>query len=82
MQGIAYMESIVMPLDWSDFNESMRPAFEAMRSSAGDTMVLQQNAFVEQVLFGSIERPLSDAVKAEYRRPFLIPGENRRPKLS
>lgn len=82
VQGIAYMESIVMPLEWSDFNERMRPAFEAMRSPAGDAMVLQQNAFVEQVLFGSIQRPLSDAVKAEYRRPFLNPGEDRRPTLS
>lgn len=82
VQGIAYMESIVMPLEWSDFNESMRPAFEAMRLPAGDAVVLQQNAFVEQVLFGSIQRPLSDAVKAEYRRPFLIPGEDRRPTLS
>ena len=82
VQGIAYMESIVMPLEWSDFNEHMRPAFEAMRSPAGDAMVLQENAFVEQVLLGSIQRPLSDVVKAEYRRPFLNPGEDRRPTLS
>lgn len=82
VQGIAYMESIVMPLEWHDFNEAMRPAFEAMRSPAGDAMVLQDNAFVEQVLLGSIQRPLSDAVKAEYRRPFLNPGEDRRPTLS
>jgi haloalkane dehalogenase len=45
-------------------------------------MVLQENFFVEQVLFGSIRRPLSDVVKAEYRRPFLNPGEDRRPTLS
>jgi len=44
--------------------------------------VLQQNFFVEQVLFGTVQRPLSDAVKAEYRRPFLNPGEDRRPTLS
>ena len=82
VQGVVYMESIVMPLAWSDFNASMRPAFEALRSPAGEDMVLQQNAFVEQVLFGSLTRPLSDAAKAEYRRPFLNPGEDRRPTLS
>jgi haloalkane dehalogenase len=82
VQGIAYMESIVMPLEWSDFNEHMRPAFEAMRSHAGEEMVLQENAFVEQVLFGSIQRQLSDVAKTEYRRPFLNPGESRRPTLS
>jgi haloalkane dehalogenase len=81
VQGIAYMEAIAMPMEWSDFSEMMRPAFEAMRSPAGDGMVLQENFFVEQVLFGSIGRPLSDAVKKEYRRPFLNAGEDRRPTL-
>ena len=71
-----------MPLEWSDFNESMRPAFQAMRSPAGDAMVLQENFMVEQILFGSIRRPISDVVKAEYRRPFPNPGEDRRPTLS
>ena len=44
VQGIAYMESIVMPLEWSDFNESHAPCLQAMRSPAGDAMVLQENA--------------------------------------
>jgi haloalkane dehalogenase len=82
VQGIAYMESIVAPLEWSNLSEEMRPAFEALRSPAGDAMVLQENFFVEQILFGSISRPISDVVKAEYRRPFLTPGEDRRPSLS
>jgi haloalkane dehalogenase len=82
VQGIAYMESIVAPREWSDLSESLRPAFEALRSPAGDAMVLQENFFVEQILFGSISRPISDVVKAEYRRPFLNPGEDRRPTLS
>jgi haloalkane dehalogenase len=62
VQGIAYMESIVMPREWSDFSESLRPAFEALRSPAGDAMVLQENVFVEKILFGSIGRPISDVV--------------------
>ena len=82
VQGIAYMESIAAPFEWSDFSEVIRPGFEALRSPAGETIVLQQNAFVERLLFGTIERPLSEAVKAEYRRPFVNPGEDRRPTLS
>jgi haloalkane dehalogenase len=82
VQGIAYMESIVAPREWSDFSESMRPAFEALRSPTGDAMVLQENFMVEKILFGNIRRPISDVVKAEYRRPFLNPGEDRRPTLS
>jgi len=81
VQGIAYMESIVMPLEWSDISVSLRPAFQALRSPAGDAMVLQENFFVENILFGSIQRPISDVVKAEYRRPFLNAGEDRRPTL-
>jgi haloalkane dehalogenase len=75
------MESIVMPLEWADFGEEVRPAFQALRSPASDTMVLQDNMFVEQLLSG-LGRPLSDAVKTEYRRPFLNPGEDRRPTLT
>jgi haloalkane dehalogenase len=61
VQGIAYMESIVAPLEWSDLSEEMRPAFEAMRSPAGDAMVLQENFMVEQILFGTIrgQSPMS-----------------------
>src|SRR4030095_5654998 len=82
VQGIAYMESIVAPIEWSDLAESLRPAFQALRSPAGDAMVLQENFFVESLLFGTIDPPISDAAKAEYRRPFLTPGEDRRPTLS
>ena len=45
-------------------------------------MVLQKNLFVEAVLPASIVRPLRDAEMDEYRRPFLEPGESRRPTLT
>jgi hypothetical protein len=45
-------------------------------------MVLEQNMFVEQAVPGSILRQLTDEEMAEYRRPFLEPGEGRRPTLS
>ena len=82
VQGIAYMESIVMPMSWPDFPERARDVFRAFRSPAGEELVLEKNVFVEQVLMESIERTLSDAEKAEYLRPFLSGGEDRRPTLS
>lgn len=82
VKGIAYMESIVMPMAWSDFPEMARDTFKDFRSPAGEDMVLNDNVFIEQLLFGSIIRGLSEAEKAEYRRPFLAPGEGRRPMLS
>jgi len=82
VKGVAYMEAIVRPMRWSDWNEAARPVFQGLRSSAGEQMVLEKNIFVERVLPGSIERQLSDDEMAEYRRPFLSPGEDRRPTLT
>ena len=45
-------------------------------------MVLDKNIFVERVLPSSIMRELSEVEMDEYRRPFLNPGEDRRPTLS
>ena len=82
MKGIAYMEAIVQSRSWDDFPERARPAFEAMRSPAGDKMVLEENFFVERMLPGSILREMTDDDMAEYRRPFAEAGEARRPTLT
>jgi haloalkane dehalogenase len=82
VQGIAYMEALVTTLDWGVFRDSARPLFEALRSSAGEDMVLRDNMFVEEFIPGAILRPLADAEMNEYRRPFLNAGEDRRPTLS
>ncbi len=82
VQGIAYMEAIVMPMAWSDFPDRARATFRAFRSPAGEDMVLRDNAFVERVLPGSIIRKLSSAEMDHYRKPFVNPGEDRRPTLT
>ena len=87
VRGIAYMEALVRPLTWDDFRRpqgqpQIRPAFEALRSPAGEQMVLEQNMFVEQILPGAILRKLTDEEMTEYRRPFAEPGEGRRPTLT
>jgi haloalkane dehalogenase len=41
VKGIAYMEAIVQPQDWDHWDgANMRPALKALRSEAGETMVL------------------------------------------
>jgi haloalkane dehalogenase len=83
LKGIAFMEAIVAPMDsWQEFPEPIRPVFQAFRSPQGEAMVLEQNMFVEQILPGAILRKLGEDEMAEYRRPFLQPGEARRPTLS
>ena len=83
VRGIAYMEAIVGRQYWDHWDKfGMRPVLEALRSDAGEDMVLQDNFFIEKVLPGAILRRLSDQEMAEYRRPFMQPGEGRRPTLT
>jgi haloalkane dehalogenase len=83
VRGIAYMEAMVGRQYWDHWDKfGMRPVLEALRSEAGEQMVLQDNFFIEKVLPGAILRKLSDAEMAEYRRPFTEPGEGRRPTLT
>ena len=83
IKGIAFMEAIVAPQGRDHWdNMGMRPALEALRSEAGEAMVLQNNYFIEEILPKAILRKLSDEEMAEYRRPFAAPGESRRPTLT
>jgi haloalkane dehalogenase len=81
--GIVYLEGLVRPLTWDDWEENQRGFYQALRSPAGEAMVLEQNLFgVEQLLPGGVLRTLSEEEIAAYRRPFLRPGEDRRPVLT
>jgi haloalkane dehalogenase len=82
VKGIVYMEAIVKTISWDEWPRSMKPIFEGFRSPAGDAMVLDNNVFIEQVLPASIIRKLTEEEMAEYRKPFLKPGEDRRPTLT
>src|SRR5215475_12250873 len=83
VKGIAYMEAIVRPQGWDHWdNMNMRPLLQALRSEAGEVMVLQDNFFIEKILPGATLRTLSAEEMAEYRRPFAEPGEGRRPTLT
>ena len=80
--AIAYMEAIVCPFTWDDWPDAARDIFQAFRSPAGEELILERNLFVDAVLPASIQRQLTDAEMAEYRRPFARPGEDRRPTLT
>lgn len=83
VKGIAYMEAIVRPQGWDHWdNINMRPFLEALRSHAGEEMVLQENFFIEKILPGAILRPMSKEEMDQYRRPFKEAGESRRPTLT
>ncbi|MGH7414016.1 MAG: haloalkane dehalogenase [Candidatus Rokuibacteriota bacterium] len=82
VRGLVYMEALVRPVTWAEWPEPARKIFQALRSPAGEEMVLQKNVFVERILPASVLRGLGEAEMAVYRRPFLEPGESRRPTLT
>ena len=46
VRAIVYMEAVVQPVTWDAWPEGARSIFKAMRSSAGEEIVLQKNVFV------------------------------------
>jgi haloalkane dehalogenase len=83
VRGIAYMEAIFTTMQsWDQWPESSRELFQALRTDQGEEMVLKNNLFVETILPGWILRVLDDEEMAEYRRPYLEPGESRLPTLT
>ncbi len=82
MRALAYMEAIVRPVTWEEWPEAARGIFRAMRSPAGEDVVLQKNVFVERILPASVLRGLTAEEMAVYRRPYLQAGDSRRPTLT
>jgi haloalkane dehalogenase len=81
VRAIAYMETFVAPLTLDDLPESFRPTLKAVRSPAGEALVLDENMFIEKMLPGVTQRALSADEMTEYRRPFLEAGDDRLPTL-
>jgi haloalkane dehalogenase len=83
VRGLAFMEFIRPVPTWDEFLQSptARELFRKFRTpGTGEKLILEDNAFVERVLPGSIIRKLSDEEMAVYRAPFATP-QSRRPIL-
>jgi haloalkane dehalogenase len=81
MRGIVYFETLVGPRSWNEMDQSARSLFERLRSPEGEELVLKENVFIEKLFPARIVRSLSGAEMAVYRKPYLRPGEDRRPTL-
>jgi haloalkane dehalogenase len=82
VKGIAFLEAVAETYTWSEYPEGARPRFQALRSEAGEQLVLEKNTFIESNLPATVLRTLSEEEMAQYRRPFADPGEGRRPTLT
>jgi len=82
VRGIAFTETICGPVSLDDWPDSGRDLFAAMRSEAGEEIVLTKNVFVDRILPSSVLGEIPADIMAAYRAPYLEPGEGRRPTLT
>jgi haloalkane dehalogenase len=81
VRGIAYMEAIIEPSGAPTPAPPPGSPFAILRSPQGEQLILAENGFVEGLISG-LDLYLTAEDAAEYRRPFLEPGESRRPTLT
>ncbi|GLW22072.1 haloalkane dehalogenase [Microbispora amethystogenes] len=80
VRGVAFFETIVRPMPWSELGEAPRARAETIRGPGGESLVLDRNFLVETAFTGGVLTPLG----AEEMRPYLEPyptRESRRPLL-
>ncbi|XVQ87202.1 haloalkane dehalogenase [Microbispora siamensis] len=80
VRGVAFFETIVRTMSWSELGEAPRARAEAIRSPEGEPLVLDRNFMVETAFTGGVLTPLDE----EDMRPYLEPyptRESRRPLL-
>ena len=81
VRGLAFMEFVRPYPIWDDFlrGSRARETFRKFRTPGeGETLILEDNVFVEKVLPGGMRHKLTDEEMAVYRAPFLTP-DSRRP---
>ena len=79
--AVAYMEALVMPVNWDDWPPAARGIFQGFRSEKGEDLILNRNMFIEGVLPGAVLRGLTEAEMAHYRSWAAQP-DDRQPTLN
>jgi haloalkane dehalogenase len=80
VRGVAFFETIVRPMSWSELGDGPRSRAEAMRGPQGEVLVLDRNVFLESAFTGGVLKPLRDEDMDAYRAPFPT-RDSRRPML-
>ena len=83
VRTFVHMEALVAPITSLDIfpDAAEIENFRAMRSGAGEDMMLKNNMFVEKILPSAIIRKLSDEEMNEYRAPYRDTEISRLPTL-
>lgn len=74
VKGLVFMEAIIKPYTWDSWPDAARDIFKAFRTpDTGRDLLIDKNAFVEQILPNAVARGLSKEEMDHYREPFLDP---------
>ena len=80
--GVAFFETVLRPMTWSDLPEGGRERFQALRRpGVGERMVLEENDFMTVALPRTMITELSAGERAVYTEPYPTP-QSRRPLLA
>lgn len=80
VSGMAFFETIVRPMSWSELGDGPRSRARAMRGPQGEALVLDQNSFLESAFTGGVLNAVSEEDMRVYRAPYPT-RESRRPVL-
>ncbi|MFG1872887.1 haloalkane dehalogenase [Micromonospora arborensis] len=81
VRGLAFMETIVKPMAWEEFPEGGRDLFRSIKTpGVGETMILEDNMFLTQMLPFTVASGLGDDDLKVYLEPYRT-LESRRPLL-
>jgi haloalkane dehalogenase len=80
--GVAFFESIVKPMEWSDLSPQAQARSESVRTPrVGEERVLTSDAFIRQAFTGGVLTPVGASDLEAYLAPFPTP-ETRVPVLA
>lgn len=81
VKGIVFMETFIVSQNAQNTPPQISGWFKNFHTPEREKEVLENNFFVEQVLLRQFPK-MAEEDKAEYRRPFLRSGEDRRPTIT
>ncbi|WP_182898508.1 haloalkane dehalogenase [Microbispora sp. H10830] len=80
VRGVAFFETIVRTMSWSELGEAPRARAQAIRSPEGEPLVLDRNFMVETAFTGGVLTPLGEEDMRPYLEPYAT-RDSRRPLL-
>lgn len=81
VRGLVHIEGQIAPMSSSQGGERFKMFNARARSPEMARAILEDNAYLEQYFFPAFRVPLAAIEREAYTRPFLTPGEGRRPMI-